>query len=272
MTTYAWITDPHFDFITIAEVGHFGERVADEFPDAPAAIITGDIANFRTLRKCLLRFQSGFGKPVYIVLGNHDAYGGAVEALPDLVANACAGTHITYLPSAEPIMDANGMAILGVNGWYDARAGNPEISPVHLSDFHMIREFRGKDRAEIITQARLLADFSAQAAREKLAGAYALGAKAFLFATHVPPWVGATWHEGEISNSDFTPWFTNTALGRTIDEFADEHPELPITVICGHTHSSGRHRPRQNVVCLTGRSKYGTPSVERFVTVVEEQK
>ena len=80
--------------------------------------------------------------------------------------------------------------------------------------------------------------------------------------THVPPFAEACWHEGKRSDPEWLPWFTCVAMGTMLRRVAEEHPSVRFEVYCGHTHSSGVHRERENLVVHSGRGRYGTTFVE----------
>lgn len=265
--SFVWTTDPHFDHLTGENVEMFGRRMAQEHPHAHAAIITGDIAVFGSLYKNLVRFCRGYSeKTVYVVLGNHDAYGGTIEMLPAIMDDVMkAEPRVVYLPARSPI-SLPGLSVTGVDGWYDGQAGFGLTSGVFLTDFLAIREFKGKGRAEILSEAARWACRSASLAEFRVGQATKTLPKNILFATHVPPWEGACWHEGGLSSPDYTPWFVNKVLGSALEGLAEKFPEVDFTVLCGHTHSAGEYVVAPNMRCLTGQAEYGKPTF-RAVTI-----
>jgi Icc protein len=46
-----------------------------------------------------------------------------------------------------------------------------------------------------------------------------------------------------------------------------DHPERKMTVLCGHTHSSGVARILDNLVVLTGGAQYGKPALQQVLEV-----
>ena len=44
-----------------------------------------------------------------------------------------------------------------------------------------------------------------------------------------------------------------------------EYPEKHMTVLCGHTHSSGQAQILNNLEVLTGKSSYGEPELQQIV-------
>jgi hypothetical protein len=81
-----WITDPHFNFLPPFGALAFGQYVAKE-TGCDAVVLTGDIAESKSLEKASKGFAEGLDKPVYFVLGNHDYYGGSIRATRDIARN-----------------------------------------------------------------------------------------------------------------------------------------------------------------------------------------
>jgi hypothetical protein len=82
--------------------------------------------------------------------------------------------------------------------------------------------------------------------------------------THVPPLREACWHQGHLSDDEWSPHFTCLAVGNAILQIMPQWPDRKLTVLCGHTHSGGRCRPLDNVEILTGEAKYGEPKIQRI--------
>ena len=256
MNRIVWLTDPHLNFLPRKGAFHFGDSIRDDYPNVDAAIVTGDIAEFESFLPLLDELQRGLGAPIYYVLGNHDAYGGSVSEMR-VRATSHANEKIIYLPAGDLYELTPDTALVGVDGWYDARLGDARRSNVVMNDFQLIREFRGKDS---VTVAREIADREAEYALEKLrrtASVY----KRILFATHVPPYAMATWHEGQMSDKHWLPWMSSLAMGNAIDTVSAEHLDVLFEVFCGHTHSDGVYERHSNVIVRTGHSAYRFPRV-----------
>ena len=229
-------------------------------PDLGAVVATGDIGEYPNFVSLIQQFADGVGAPVYFVLGNHDAYNGSIKGM---LAKAFAMDHerARWLVTERLVELAPGVALVGHDGWWDARYGEPLRSQVVMNDFLLIRELRNKTHSEIIETARKIADKFADEARVLLEEAVAKGYKRIVFATHVPPYAQATWHEGQMSDAHWLPWMSNRAMGEMLDDVTGTHPDVEFTVLCGHTHSSGRYERSPNLVVLTGHSEYRAPRV-----------
>ena len=53
--------------------------------------------------------------------------------------------------------------------------------------------------------------------------------------------------------------FTCEAVGHVLRAAAEEHPACEITVLCGHTHGSGRVEMLPNLTAFTKGAQYGRP-------------
>jgi predicted phosphohydrolase len=238
----------------------FCAALAHEEPDA--ILITGDIAEAPSLPSLLPIVAAELKTPLYFVLGNHDYYRGSIPRVRAVVTDLCRrSSWLSWLPEAGVVELAPDVALVGVDGWADARLGDYVRSPVVLNDYLLIAELAGLGRAE--RQGRLHALGDAEAARlaELLAEALARFRRVIV-ATHVPPFKEACWHEGRISNDDWLPHFTCRAAGEVLRRAATDHPDRKIRVLCGHTHSPGTADILPNLRVVTGGAEYGEPRVQ----------
>jgi 3',5'-cyclic AMP phosphodiesterase CpdA len=261
----AWLTDVHLNFLDRTGREQFAADVA--LTGADGVVITGDIAEAGSLVPLLEELADAVLRPVWFVLGNHDFYGGSIEAVR-ASARRLSDEHewLAWLPSTGVVALSEETALIGVDGWGDARLGNALGTPVELSDFHHIDELRGLSRADRIARLRALGDESAERLRAGLAAALT-GARHVVIATHVPPFREACWHEGQVSDDDWLPYFTCDAVGRALREIMAARPERTATVLCGHTHGAGAVDVLPNLRVLTGGAEYGQPVVQRVLAV-----
>ena len=150
--------------------------------------------------------------------------------------------------------------VLGHDGWADGRLGNYARSPVLLNDFRLIEELTWLDQATRLRRLQQLGDEAAAA----LKGVLLPALEAFptvIVATHVPPFKEACWHEGQISNDDWLPFFTCKAVGDVLLEAARRHPARRLEVLCGHTHGEGVAQLAPNLIVRTGAADYGSPTI-----------
>ncbi len=237
----AWLTDVHLDHGPLPEF------------QADALIVTGDISTARRLADHLDELERR--APLYFVLGNHDYYYGSIDAVRRAVPHWSG----TWLHQTGP-QTIGRWQLVGVDGWGDGRIGNPE-TPIHLNDFVLIDELAGLGRAELLSTVATLGQESAA----RLADQLRHPGPHVIVATHVPPFRQACWHEGGISDDDWLPWFTCTAVGEVLLATAKRWPDSRFEVLCGHTHSAGTYQPRANLVVHTGAAEYGAPTVSGWL-------
>jgi Icc protein len=262
MTRVAWLTDLHLNFVAPREVDRFLMRVEAERPDW--VLIGGDIGEAHDVARYLRRIKSRVSCQIAFVLGNHDFYRGSIARVRAEMAELCRETpRLVYLSDADVVeLDAN-LGLVGHDGWADARVGDYERSDVMLNDYLLIEElaFASKrDRRVLLEQ---LGDEAAAHIRRVLPMALERYEQVMLL-THVPPLREACWHQGAISDDEWSPHFTCLAVGNAILEIMRQWPSRQLTVLCGHTHSPGECRPLDNVVILTGEARYGAPAIQRI--------
>lgn len=277
----AWINDCHFNFIKNTEA--FGKYLTEDY-EFDAVVIAGDISEAPLLIQDLKDFSAGINnKPLYFVTGNHDYYHSSHAKVSRALHDAFKDSpNITYLTNTAFVQLDSKTALVGEDGWYDATAGDPEGSMVYMSDFDLIEElsrclssdleyprdvvFARGDRWPLINYCRELGQLSVLRAKPKLVAA-AGQAETVIFATHVPPFPKATWHQGKQSNADWLPWFCNVQMGEMLSEVADACPDNNFVVLCGHTHGEGIYNHSQNLVVHTGKAEYRVPDISKIFTL-----
>ena len=242
--------------------------MADVLQRAPdGLVITGDISEAEDVVFQLNRMSETFPFPLYFVLGNHDFYGSSIESTRHNV-RTCVGQSrsLHYLTESAPIELAPGHHLIGEDGWGDATIGDYENSTVRLNDFLYIKDF---NRIDPISWPRILREQGAESAtrlKTKLGG-IPDDACEVLVATHVPPFREACWYEGKTTDDFWAPFFVCGQVGQTLRSFALSHPDIQVTVFCGHTHHDGIAEILPNLVVHTGAAHYGTPKVNQTVKV-----
>jgi hypothetical protein len=165
---------------------------------------------------------------------------------------------------AEPVALTPGVALVGHDGWADARLGDYERSLVMMNDYKLIAELAAHGKRDRWPILQALGDEAAAHIRTVLPKALERYPHVLL-ATHIPPLREACWHEGRLSDDEWAPHFTCKAMGDAILEIMRDYPQQKLTVFCGHTHSPGQCRPLANVEILTGGAKYGLPAIQRIL-------
>jgi len=257
-----WLSDLHLNFLQEDQLQSFIQNLSSTHVDA--WLVSGDLAEAPTIVQYLQLLQENLESPTYFVLGNHDFYRGSFARVHEEVdAFTKEHTNLHWLTTSPPASLSSDLALIGDDAWGDARLGNPEGSQVVLNDFHLIQELTSLSRVERIAACRNLGDRAADRLRPKLDQATA-SARRVVIVTHAPPFQGATWHEGSISDGAWLPWFSCRVMGEAILDCARRQPDCQFTVLCGHTHGGGQYRPAQNVLVLTAEAEYGVPRIQEI--------
>jgi 3',5'-cyclic-AMP phosphodiesterase len=261
----AWVTDIHLDFLGDQAVEKFAGEIAATKADA--VLVGGDISTAPALVRHLVMLEAHLLRPIYFVLGNHDAYHGSIAEVQAFARDMTKHSrHLRWLPEVGAVPLGDRACLLGCDGWGDARYGDYDTSTVMLNDFVLIRELAGLGKDELKEKLHALGDsWGAWVARHLPPALEKY--EEVLFLTHVPPFREACWHEGRISDDEWLPHFTSKGVGDAIVGAAERRPDRRIRVLCGHTHGRGEVDIRPNVHVSTGEAHYGAPHVQRVVEV-----
>jgi predicted phosphohydrolase len=268
----AWATDIHLDFLADEQVRAFAAALGEGQPDA--VVLSGDLSHAELLEHHLRLLIGVLRCPVYFVLGNHDYYGSSIVDVRAAIAQLCARRdRLRWLPACGVVPLSEHTAMIGCDGWADARLGDLAGTQVVLNDFFHIAELaatlepkvraapallRSSDRGPLHHALQALGAAEAERCDALLTAALASHAQV-LVVTHVPPFAEACWHEGRLSTADWLPYFTCAALGEVLRAQARRHPERTLTVLCGHTHGAGEAQIEPNLKVLTGAAVYRRP-------------
>jgi 3',5'-cyclic AMP phosphodiesterase CpdA len=260
----AWLTDIHLNFLQYEGRYAFYAKVMAESTDA--VVIGGDIGEATSLGILLREIAAALKLPIYFVLGNHDFYCGSIERVRAMVARECKSAQsrrwLRWLPIEGVVELTPTTALIGHDGWADGRLGDFWRSEVVLSDHILIQELTGLSKPRLFEELNALGDEAAAYLEEKSRRALERYRNVYVL-THVPPFREACWHEGHISGDNWLPHFACKAAGERLAAVMRDHPRSRMTVLCGHTHSSGVAEIAENLTVLTGAAQYGNPIVQR---------
>ena len=194
----AWLTDIHLNFVDAIRLDDLFASVRDR---ADAVAISGDIAESRDVCHYLRSIEEIVQKPIYFVLGNHDFYRGSIPQVRRMVTGlASESRNLKYLTAMQVVELTPSTAIIGHDGWADARFGDYRRSNVILSDHPLIAEiarwFDGSrlDKDNLLRTMTALADEAAghfATVLEEAASKY----PNVIAVTHVPPFREAAWYQ-----------------------------------------------------------------------------
>ncbi|MEA3469693.1 MAG: metallophosphoesterase [Thermodesulfobacteriota bacterium] len=260
---YGWLTDIHLEFLDQKDIISFIQELADQNLDG--LFLTGDISTATQLRAHLQLLEELFQVPIYFVLGNHDYYGGSFEAVRKTVKDTCSSVNwLNWLPESGVVQLRNDTCLIGHDGWADGRFGDYASSKVLLNDYLKIQNFVKAGEIGRLAVLNSLGDQAATYFQDVLPGALEQFDHVIVL-THVPPFKESCWHEGEISADDWLPHFSCKAVGDVLEKFMADFPGKQMTVLCGHTHSSGKCHVLPNLEVKTGGAVYGTPVIQEVV-------
>lgn len=261
----AWATDLHFEFTTVDAVVAFCEQL---IALAPAGLLlTGDVAQATSVARYLRALDRALPMPIYFVLGNHDFYHGSIAEVRTLISTVVAESrHLVWMTQAGVVSLGSETALIGHDGWSDARCGDYASSRVLLNDYRLIRELTGlthEGRRMVLEQ--LGSEAAAHFARvlpEALAGH-----RRVIALTHVPPFPETSLYQGRIADPDWLPHFCAGAVGEVLVEVMEAHPDRELLVLCGHTHTGAAVQVRPNLRVVVGSAAYGQPRLQEPVEV-----
>ena len=268
MKRLAWISDIHLNFVDARGRQEFYQSISAAQPSE--LLVGGDIGEASSLIGLLKEMAAALpGLPIYFVLGNHDFYGSSMERVREgMIDLTSSHRQLTWLTSEDYIDLGNQSALIGDDGWADGRLGDYERSTILLNDYLRIAEFIPSldDKQQRLQLLNQLGDEAAARVHGKLLGVLKNPEfRQIVFLTHAPPFREACWHEGGLSGLDWLPHFTCKAIGDVLVEVMEAHSDKQMTVLCGHTHSSGVAQIRPNLIVRTAAAEYGQPALQSLV-------
>lgn len=281
MPRLVWITDPHLNFVLPSRLDRLKFEIAGRKPDV--LLVSGDIGEGHCWSRRLAELADGLNVPVYFVLGNHDFYRSSIRSVRVAASRLTATSpQFQWLPRAGVVKIGADTALIGHDGWGDARSPSYDTSDVILNDYLLIDELRSATGVEDADSSELPAVVSSLLNEGLKRALHELGdeaadhfrkvlpevcetARNLLVVTHVPPFREACWHDGRLSDDNWAPHFVCVAAGTALAECMRAHPDHQMTVLCGHTHSEGVAHVLPNLTVYTGGARYGEPTVQRVI-------
>lgn len=265
----AWLTDIHLNFIEEISRQKFYQKIVSS--ECDRVLISGDIAEASCLVTILNEMASYIDKPIYFVLGNHDYYKGQINEVRQAMTGLTKEQDkLFWLPASGTQKLDNDIILLGQDGWADGRLGDYHNSRVAINDSRMIADlFQEKilGRPQLLNKMQQLADADAIQLQCALVEAVNQSPKKVIVLTHVPPFREACLHNGEISGDDWLPYFSSKVMGDVLINLAQENPGIEFLVLCGHTHSTAKFQPINNLIIEVGMAEYYQPTMQKIIFV-----
>lgn len=258
-----WMTDIHLDHLGPDARNDFYIICRDAKPER--IFITGDIGVAGKTVGYLEEMEDVIEKPIYFVLGNHDYYHGSVESVRDEMRLMTKGFKRPWMPNYLTINNSfligDGIAVTGVDGFADCKVGDPSIILNQMTDHHLIEDFNiNKITSQDMIRARkLLSKYDTGLLKSNLDELREHPDVHTIYVlTHVPPFVESSpcYRYG---NNHGLPYYTNLTLGEMLKQWAEDHPNIKLEVLCGHTHLACEYRAAPNLRVRSLKATYGKP-------------
>ena len=260
-----WATDIHLNLTWKAEIDRLCAGLIEG--DPAAVLISGDIAEAPSVEGFLRTIEAAVARPVYFVLGNHDYYDSSIAEMRARMPEFCRSTtHLRWMNTAGIVPLTEKTALVGHDGWGDAREGKGVRSSMMMTDFIHIRELF--DLAPEVKAQRLGALGDEAAAHFRRVVPEALEKfEHVLVLTHVPPFRETCLHDGQVADDDHLPYYVCKATGEVLRDIMRSRTDRRMTVVCGHTHSEGRVDVLPNLHVRIGGAVYKRPRAQKAVEV-----
>jgi len=257
----SWSTDVHLDFVT--PESEFYQHWKNELTQSETSgvLLTGDIADGRSIKYWLCQLAEDLQKPLYFVLGNHDYYHSSISDVRQALA-ALSHPHVHWLDHRGPIQLSPQLSLVGSGGWGDGRVGDFLTTPIRINDHRLIQDLTMNSREELLERLQTLGQEEAQKVRTQL---NQVETDHIIVATHVPPFRESTWYQGRYGDWDWMPDFCCGAMGEVLLRYAQQYPAQTLNVYCGHSHGEGSYHPLPNLSIFTGKAEYSHPRVQGVI-------
>jgi predicted MPP superfamily phosphohydrolase len=241
-------------------------------------LITGDIAEAISLEMILAEMSEHIDKYIYFVLGNHDYYHGAVDEVKTMLSKL-PYKKVRWLPGEHPVWTAN-VTLIGTDSWADGRYGNYHRSEVVMNDSKIIYDLYNATKnalltmtfagGALLTKMQELADKDAHQLWCTMENAIQnthpeRDHDLFVVLTHIPPFPEVCKYNRSNTDKAWLPFYSCKATGDVLLKFANEHPEIKVLVLCGHTHSAAEYQPLPNLLVKCGGSEYYHPKINEIL-------
>lgn len=266
MQKYVWYTDTHLNWALPWNKIRFVNRIKEENP--AGVFLTGDISHGISIKWDLEYLAKHLDIPIYFVLGNHDYHYRKMESVHnDVTKLVYKYSNLFWLTKAPVISLNHKTALIGVEGWYDARVGDPKYLKYTL-DSWVMPDFRKLPNAEArLEKFRELAYNSTIFIKNQLELALQNHKTVYLL-THYPPWKQATRDEGTFMEKFWLPYNTNIIMGNIIEEVMSNYKKKKVIVLAGHTHTDSWIHISKKIECKVNKAKYtGLPRNEECIFI-----
>ena len=230
-------------------------------------MIGGDTSNGYKALNYILSIAHTTEKKVYFVLGNHEFYHGSISQTRKLAFQAAADHEGLHYLTKEKIIGLNSTtALIGHDGWCDARAGDFMHSTISLHDYTLIKELKNLSKNKLKVKLHQLGTQAALNIQKKLETAFKTYSNVIIL-THTPPFQASCVYDKHISDDNWAPHFVCKAIGDMLLEVMSAHPEKQVMVFCGHAHQMTDISLLPNLRVMVGESILGAPRIQALISI-----
>lgn len=263
---YIWLSDTHLNFLTKSDLIHFILEL--EAKQVDGIFLTGDISTGPHIIHHLLYLKKITQIPIYFVLGNHDYYRSSIREVRASVHDLCShNTNLFYLSKSEPISLTSEIALIGHDGWYDARWREPKTSLIFLWDWFNIKDFRSlfdnTERMDLLHALAEEATYSIEIALEKALKTHSI----VYMLTHFPPWPEPESSLFGLVEKFWAPYNSCKIMANMLEKIMKAHPTKKLIVLSGHTHKESNLQITENIELKVARADFGRPIIQEIISL-----
>lgn len=264
----AWLTDIHLNALKPQTRMDYYQRIVDTGADG--IVISGDIAQAKSLNDFLQEMVEHCQLPIYFVLGNHDYYHRPMQDVRNDMVELCNKYSLLHwLPLQEQWLSDDSV-LVGCDGWADARHGDYFDSQMHDSDHRMPLDFahhKITGKYSLLKKMQQVADNEVEQLSQQLNTLNGSTPEHIHIFTHFPPFEQSSFYKDKPSSPRHLPFYCCKALGDFLLEYASTHKDSNISVYCGHTHARSFFQPLPNCQVYTGFAEYGQTVIQRLIPI-----
>lgn len=260
-----WLTDLHLDAAKRSVIFELLRQINDQQPDF--ILVGGDTCNTYKALEYLLGLTKITKKDVYFVLGNHEFYHSSIRRTRQLAyyTSVC-HSKLHYLSLAGIVELTPTVALIGHDGWADARAGDFMHSTVLLHDYHLIDDFKKLPKQSLQMKIHCLGSQAAKDIKKKLHKAFKSYNQVIIL-THTPPFQAVCFYDKHLSDDNWAPHFVCKAMGDCLLKMMKVYPDKQVIVLAGHAHHLADLTILPNLRVIVGETTLGIPHLQGILHI-----
>lgn len=253
-----WCSDIHLNHASNGTKRKFLKAISDS---NCSIFITGDISDGFGLVDHLKQISKACKKTVYFVSGNHDFYHSDFNTIDyrlKYITGEC--PNLVYVPHQGIVQLNSDTCVIASESWYDGKISPClNIVPFEMNDFGYIKDFKGKEKWEMI---QILQNRASQGLTD-LKDYCKIAIKKYkniIIMSHPVPFGSMTLQGG--SQTPFYIWYEG---GMFMGDFASANPDNNFLWISGHTHDYVDRLYGDNFRCCSINAEYTIPKLNAAI-------